>query len=81
MAARAGAARAGMTHMGAVTLDGCAGQPPVSPLPAWARSGFSPAGQAMPHMLGEAGNIVAILWASRDALHSPPLQDRSNKVL
>jgi len=81
VAARAGAARAGMTHMGAVTLDGCAGQPPVSPLPAWARSGFSPAGQAMPHMLGEAGNIVAILWASRDALHSPPLQDRSNKVL
>ena len=35
----------------------------------------------MPHVLGEAGNIVAILWASRDALHSPPLQDRTNKVL
>ena len=35
----------------------------------------------MPHVLGEAGNIVAILWARRDALHSPPLQDRSNKIL
>ena len=35
----------------------------------------------MPHVLGEAGNIVAILWASRDALHSPPLHDRSNKIL
>ena len=35
----------------------------------------------MPHVLGEAGNIVAILWASRDALHSPPLQDRNNKIL
>jgi hypothetical protein len=65
----------------AVTSNGCAGQPPVSPLPVWARSGFSPADQAMPHVMGEAGNIVAILWASRDALHSPPLQDRNNKIL
>jgi hypothetical protein len=78
-AARAGAAQAGQA--GAVTSNGCAGQPPVSPLPVWARSGFSPPDQAMPHVLGEAGNIVAILWASRDALHSPPLQDRSNKIL
>ncbi len=35
----------------------------------------------MPHVMGEAGNIVAILWATRDALHSPSLQDRSNKIL
>ena len=35
----------------------------------------------MPHVLGAAGNIVAILWADRDALHSPPLPDRSNKIL
>jgi hypothetical protein len=75
------AAPAGSARAGAVTSDGCAGQLPVSPLPAWARAGFSPPGQAMPHVLGEAGNIVAILWASRDALHSPPLQDRSNKIL
>jgi hypothetical protein len=63
------------------TSNGCAGQPPVSPLPVWARSGFSPANQAMPHVMGETGNIVAILWASRDALHSPPLQGRNNKIL
>lgn len=62
-------------------VAGCSGQPPVSPLPVWARSGFSPADQAMPHVLGEAGNIVAILWAPRDALHSPPLPDRHNKIL
>jgi hypothetical protein len=80
-AARAGAAQAGPAPAGAVSSDGCAGQPPVSPLPAWARAGFSPADQAMPHVLGEAGNIVAILWASRDALHSPALQDRNNKIL
>ena len=35
----------------------------------------------MPHVMGEAGNIVAIWWADRDALHSPALQDRSNKIL
>ncbi len=35
----------------------------------------------MPHVMGEAGNIVAILWATRNALHSPSLQDRSNKIL
>jgi hypothetical protein len=35
----------------------------------------------MPHVMGEAGNIVAILWADRDALHSPALQDRTNKIL
>jgi hypothetical protein len=61
--------------------NGCLGQPPVSPLPVWARAGFTPADQAMPHVMGEAGNIVAILWATRDALHAPPLQDISNKIL
>lgn len=80
-AARAGAAQASTAWAGAAASNGCAGQPPVGPLPVWARSGFSPADRAMPHVLGEAGNIVAILWTSRDALHSPPLQDRNNKIL
>ena len=79
--ARASAAQAGTAQAGVVTSDGCAGQPPVSPLPVWARSGFHPADLAMPHVMGAAGNIVAILWASRDALHSPPLPDRNNKIL
>ena len=80
-AARASAAQASTAQAGTAASNGCAGQPPVSPLPVWARSGFSPAGQAMPHVMGQAGNIVAILWASHDALHSPPLPDRSNKIL
>jgi hypothetical protein len=74
-------ARAGAAQPGVVTAGGCGVQPPVSPLPVWARSGFHPADLAMPHVVGEAGNIVAILWAPRDALHSPPLPDRSNKIL
>jgi hypothetical protein len=80
-AARTGAAQASTVQAGAAASNGCAGQPPVSPLPVWARSGFHPADLAMPHVMGEAGNIVAILWAARDALHSPSLQDRSNKIL
>jgi hypothetical protein len=80
-ATRADAAQASTAQAGAVTSNGCAGQPPVSPLPVWARSGFSPPDLAMPHVMGEAGNIVAILWAPRDALHSPSLQDRNNKIL
>ncbi len=35
----------------------------------------------MPHVTGEAGNIVAILWATRDALHAPSLPDMGNKIL
>ena len=80
-ATRANAVQASTAQAAAVTSNGCAGQPPVSPLPVWARSGFSPPDQAMPHVMGKAGNIVAILWASRDALHSPPLQSRNNKIL
>jgi len=35
----------------------------------------------MPHVMGAAGNIVAILWATPNALHAPPLQTRANKIL
>src|SRR5580700_11579666 len=79
--AGAGTAGAGTGQAGAVTSDGCAGQPPVGPLPVWARAGFNPADMAMPHVTGAAGDIVAILWETRDALHSPPLPDRGNKIL
>jgi hypothetical protein len=63
------------------SANGCAGQPPVSPLPIWARSGFTPPDIAMPHVMGAAGNIVAILWATPNALHAPALPDRVNKIL
>jgi hypothetical protein len=35
----------------------------------------------MPHVLGAAGKIVAILWVNSDALHAPPLPNRANKIL
>jgi hypothetical protein len=65
----------------AAASDGCAGQPPVTPLPAWAQTGFSPPDQAVPHVLGQSGDIVAILWADHDALEAPSSPDRSNKIL
>jgi hypothetical protein len=61
--------------------NGCAGQPPVSSLPTWARPGFTPADMAMPHVTGASGNIVAILWSPKNALHAPPLPNRGNKIL
>src|SRR5262249_56331919 len=60
------------------SAGGCARQPPVSPLPVWARAGFTPPDIAMPHVMGAAGNILAILWATPDALHAPALPDRAN---
>jgi hypothetical protein len=36
---------------------------------------------AMPHVTGASGNIVAILWSPKNALHAPPLPNRGNKIL
>ena len=79
--ASTGVAASTRPSTGVAASNGCAGQPPGSPLPVWARAGFSPPDQAMPHVIGAAGNIVAILWAPRDALHSPPRPDLNNKIL
>ena len=35
----------------------------------------------MPHVLGDRGDIVAILWLPKNALHAPPLPDQANKIL
>jgi hypothetical protein len=48
-------------------------------LPEWARTGFSESDPKMPHVLGRAGEITAILFG--DPLASPPRPDRANKVL
>jgi len=51
------------------------------PLPRWARTGFSPPAQRVPYVLGDAGDIVAILWADHAPLTAPPRPDRNNKIL
>jgi hypothetical protein len=35
----------------------------------------------MPHVMGAAGNIVAILWVAHNALHSPISPNAANKIL
>jgi hypothetical protein len=61
--------------------EACSAALIFGPLPAWARSGFSPPDVAMPHVMGEQGTIVAILWARSDALHAPLRSGQRNKIL
>jgi hypothetical protein len=81
------ASRPGSAHSRAVANAepaprvGCAAALVIGPLPDWARSGFHPPDQAMPHVMGVRGTIVAILSARRDALHAPSLPDQGNKIL
>jgi hypothetical protein len=60
--------------------EGCSAALTNGPLPVWARSGFHPPDQDMPHVMGAQGKIVAILWG-HDVLHAPPLPNRANKIL
>ncbi|MEV4349904.1 hypothetical protein AB0J83_36060 [Actinoplanes sp. NPDC049596] len=48
-------------------------------LPEWARAGFSGDGSGTPHVFGERGEILAVLFGA--PLRSPPAEDRSNKIL
>ncbi len=49
-------------------------------LPTWARAGFHPPTLPMPYVMGDRGDIVAILWADHNPLHAPPLA-KANKIL
>ena len=48
-------------------------------LPSWARGGFTPSDQSIPHVVGERGDIVGVLFGF--PLSSPRTGDRSNKIL
>lgn len=50
-------------------------------LPSWATAGFSSPRPTMPYVLGDHGDIVAILWAEHDPLVVPTAPDRNNKIL
>ncbi|MCW6003584.1 hypothetical protein K1W54_03165 [Micromonospora sp. CPCC 205371] len=61
------------------SLPTCAAAVPTRVLPEWARAGFSDATPRMPHVLGDRGDIAAIIFGN--PLKQPPLPDRSNKIL
>ena len=56
---------------------GCGAAPPRV-LPEWARAGFSPPDQLTDYVLGDRGEIAAVLFGS---LTSPPAAGRNNKIL
>ena len=51
------------------------------PLPTWARTGFTPPAQPVPYVIGDRGDIAAVLWATHDPLLAPPADGRNNKIL
>ena len=59
----------------------CPRRYPPTPLPTWARTGFSDPEPSAPHVLSDKGDMAAILWAPRDPLVAPPAADRNNKIL
>jgi hypothetical protein len=57
----------------------CTGAVTTGPLPVWARDGFAPPDQAVPHVVGDKGEIVGVVLGQ--PLHAPPQPGRSNKIL
>jgi hypothetical protein len=57
----------------------CAGTVLTGALPEWARAGFTPPTQPVPHVIGVNGDIVGVLFGQ--PLHSPPGPGRQNKIL
>ena len=71
--------RGGGHHAASPTSgSACAGNVTTDPLPIWARAGFSPAGLNTPHVLGERGDIIAVLFVQPRA-HQPA--GTYNKIL
>lgn len=61
------------------SLPNCAADVPSRVLPEWARTGFSEKEPRMPYVLGQRGDIAAIIFGY--PLKQPPLPDRGNKIL
>lgn len=79
LAASADGAGTSMPPHGGTSMSPCHAQVREAVLPSWARSGFHPPTQPMPHELGRSGRIVAIIFGY--PLLSPPPRDHSNKIL
>ena len=56
----------------------CPAAVPATVLPGWARAGFVEPETVMPYMVGQRGEVVAILWP---ALAAPPRDGHTNKIL
>lgn len=56
----------------------CPAVVPAAVLPDWARGGFTEPEPVQPYVLGQRGEIVAILWPD---LAAPPREGQNNKIL
>src|SRR5687767_14724683 len=56
-----------------VPTSGCRTTYPARLLPPWAREGFTAPRPSVPHVLGDDGDMVAILWDSQRPLAAPPV--------
>lgn len=72
---------AGPASSDATTTIGCRLDYRPAPLPEWARTGFTPPDQAVPYVLGDRGDMVAILWDTHHPLKAPPTEGENNKIL
>lgn len=54
---------------------------PTMVLPRWARAGFSGRKPSVPYVLGDGGDIAAIVWVSHHPLAAPPAAGKNNKIL
>ncbi len=83
LAAVAAVAAAGLLWTGPLTAepgsDACRSEVERGALPEWARAGFSDPEANMPHVVGRAGDIAAIIFG--DPLLAPPSTERANKIL
>ena len=76
-----GGSTAGSPSAAAAANQACRTNFTPRALPSWANAGFDPPTQPMPYVLGDSGDIVAIVWADHDPLSAPPRADRNNKIL
>lgn len=58
---------------------GCHAQIDRGVIPAWARTGFTQPQPRMPHVVGDAGRIAALVFG--DPLTAPPRKRMNNKIL
>jgi hypothetical protein len=75
----AGAAAVAPAAAGSSTAPACHSVVHHGVLPAWARTGFSDPRPRLPHVIGRSGEIAALIFGY--PLHSPPLENRGNKIL
>ena len=63
----------------AATVPACAAHVDRGSLPTWARGGFTPPDQSVPHVVGRSGRIVAVLF--NYPLRASPSREHPNKIL